>query len=57
MATFGELYAVEREAKETIDERKLADGSADGDDIVLSQRKERSLPILNRLHAWLDGEA
>jgi transposase len=44
LALIGELYAVEREAKEADDEARLA------------LRQERSLPVLARIKTWLDAE-
>lgn len=51
LATIGELYAVERQAKE-----QEADASLRAD-IMLSHRQSRSMPILERFQAWLAGEA
>lgn len=44
LALVGELYAVEREAKEFTDEARFA------------LRQERSLPVLAQIKAWLDAE-
>jgi transposase len=44
LALVGELYAIEREAK-----------GAD-DDVRLALRRERSLPVLAKIKAWLDTE-
>jgi transposase len=44
LALIGELYALEREAKEADDAARL------------SLRQERSLPVLARIKAWLDAE-
>ena len=46
LALVGELYAIEREAKEqTLDEAA-----------VLALRQQRSVPVLARIKAWLDAE-
>jgi len=44
LALVGELYAVEREAKDL------------GDDTRLALRQERSVPVLARIKTWLDAE-
>lgn len=47
LALIGELYAIEREAKEVgFDEAG-----------VLTLRRERSVPVLARIKAWLDAES
>jgi hypothetical protein len=44
LATIGQLYSIEREAK-------------DADDVVrLQLRQERSVPVLERIKQWLDAE-
>jgi len=44
LALVGELYAIEREAKDTDDATRLA------------VRQERAVPVLARIKAWLDAE-
>jgi hypothetical protein len=44
LALIGELYAIEREAKET------------GEETRLTVRQQRSVPVLEKIKAWLDAE-
>jgi transposase len=44
LALIGELYTIEREAKDALDAQRLA------------LRQQRSLPVLARIKAWLDAE-
>jgi transposase len=44
LALIGELYALEREAKEADDDARLA------------LRQKRSVPVLARIRGWLDAE-
>ena len=45
LALIAKLYAVEREAKEVDEEKRL------------TMRQERSAPVLDRIKAWLDAES
>ena len=54
MARIGQLYAVETEARQHIDEQKLTGAAADA--IRLRLRQEKSLPVVTALRQWLESE-
>jgi len=54
MARIRQLYAVETEARQQIDEQKLTGAAADA--IRLRLRQEKSLPVVTALRQWLESE-
>lgn len=59
LAMVGQLYDVEREAKQAVEQarREHADlPQSQADDMILSLRRAKAVPILARIHAWLEEQ-
>lgn len=57
LALYSQLYDVEREAKRIVEESQREDKAAFLEEVRLELRQERSVPILQQFHDWLEEQA
>lgn len=57
LALYSQLYDVEREAKRIVEESQREDKAAYLEEVRLVLRQERSVPILQQFHDWLEEQA
>jgi transposase len=57
LAIYSQLYEVEREAKEQAAQSEVEDKAAYLEEVRLALRQERSVPILQQFHDWLEEQA